>query len=70
MEVRVIKIDLTQTHDVVGTYLSMDWTDVKNKYHDDGTRYCFEVLDGKIMSGYLMKLSCFRNLMDLKETVK
>ena len=63
---RVIKIDLTQTHDVIGTYLSIDWTDIKNKYHDDGTRYCFEVLDRKIISGYLMKLSCFRNLMDLK----
>lgn len=61
-----MKIDLTQTHDVIGAYKSIDWSDIRNKYADSATKYCFEVLDGKIMAGYLTKLACFRNLSDLK----
>lgn len=62
----MMKIDLTQTHDVDGAYKSIDWTDTKAKYQDDATKYCFDVLEGKTIAGYLMKLSCFRNLQDLK----
>lgn len=63
---RVIKIDLTQTHDVEGTYQSIDWADIKNKYYDPGTKYAFDVLDEKIQAGYTMKLACFRHLRDLQ----
>ena len=63
---RVIKIDLTQTHDVIGAYQSIDWTDIKNKYYDPGTKYAFDVLDEKIQAGYTMKLACFRHLRDLQ----
>lgn len=61
-----MKIDLTQTHDVIGAYKDIDYSDIKAKYHDAATKYCFDVLDGKIMTGYLIKLACFRNLQDLK----
>lgn len=61
-----MKIDLTQTHDVIGAYKSTDFNDIRLKYNDDATKYCFDVLDGKVISGYLMKLACFRQLMDLK----
>lgn len=63
---RAIKIDLTQTHDVESAYQSIDWTDIKNKYHDPGTKYAFDVLDEKIQVGYTMKLACFRHLRDLQ----
>lgn len=61
-----MKIDLTQTHDVDGAYQSIDWTEIKNKYKDPGTRYCFDVLDKKILAGYDIKLACFRHLRDLQ----
>ncbi|EJF00336.1 terminase large subunit [Liquorilactobacillus mali] len=61
-----MKIDLTQSHDVIGVYKSIDYSDIHEKYHDAGTEYCFNVLDKKIVSGYLMKLACFRHLQDLK----
>lgn len=61
-----MKIDLTQSHDVTGVYKSIDYSNIREKYHDAGTEYCFDVLDGKIVTGYLMKLACFRHLQDLK----
>lgn len=60
------KIDLTQTHDVLGDYHSIDYSGLKEKYPDPGTKYAFDVLDEKIVTGYLMKLACFRHLQDLK----
>ena len=62
----MMKIDLTQTHDVDGAYQSIDWTDIKNDYTDPGTKYCFDVLDKKIQAGYSIKLACFRHLRDLQ----
>ena len=62
----MIKVDLTQTHDVDGAYQSIDWTDIKRQYTDPGTRYCFDVLDKKIQAGYSIKLACFRHLRDLQ----
>ena len=32
-----MKIDLTQTHDVEGAFNSIDWSDIKTKYHDPAT---------------------------------
>lgn len=61
-----MKIDLTQTHDVEGAYQSIDWNDIRLKYNDDAIKYCFDVLDGKQIAGYITKLACFRNLQDLK----
>lgn len=61
-----MKIDLTQSHDVVGIYQLIDWKEIKEKYNDDATKYCFDVLDGKTVTGYLTKLACFRNLCDLR----
>ena len=62
----MMKIDLTQTHDVEGSYKSMDWSEIRKKYEDPGTKYCFDVLDNKILAGYAIKLACFRHLRDLQ----
>ena len=61
-----MKIDLTQTHDVDGAYKSIDWSDIRKNYKDPGTTYCFNVLDNKILTGYAIKLACFRHLRDLQ----
>ncbi len=61
-----MKIDLTQTHDVDGAYRAIDWSEIKEKYKDPGTKYCFDVLNKKILAGYLIKLACFRHLRDLQ----
>ena len=61
-----MKIDLTQTHDVDGAYKSIDWSDIRKNYKDPGTIYCFNVLDNKILTGYTIKLACFRHLRDLQ----
>lgn len=61
-----MKIDLTQTHDVEGAYEAIDWSEIRKKYKDPGTNYCFDVLDKKILAGYLIKLACFRHLRDLQ----
>lgn len=61
-----MKIDLTQTHDVIGAYKSIDWSDIKTKYHDPATLYAFSVLNGTKLAGYKIELACFRHLMDLK----
>ncbi len=62
----ITKIDLTKTKDVIGAYQSIDFSFVRNKYKDAGTRYCFDVLDEKIVTGYYIKLACFRHLRDLQ----
>ena len=61
-----MKIDLTQTHDVEGAFNSIDWSDIKTKYHDPATLYTFSVLNGTKLAGYKIKLASFRHLMDLK----
>lgn len=61
-----MKIDLTQTHDVIGAYQSLEWSDIRSKYTDEGTKYAFDVLDEKVISGYLIKLASFRHLRDLQ----
>lgn len=61
-----MKIDLTQTHDVIGAFKSIDWSDIKTKYHDPATSYAFSVLNGTKLAGYKIKLASFRHLMDLK----
>ncbi|MGE9968236.1 terminase large subunit [Limosilactobacillus reuteri] len=59
-------IDLTQSHDVLGAYHSIDFDDIRKKYADPATKYAFNVLDEKVMTGYLMKLACFRHVRDLQ----
>lgn len=59
-------IDLTQSHDVLGAYHNIDFNDIREKYADPATEYAFNVLDGKVMTGYLMKLACFRHVRDLQ----
>lgn len=61
-----MKIDLSQTRDVEGAYQSINYNDIRIKYNDDATKYCFDVLDGKQIAGYITQLACFRNLQDLK----
>ena len=61
-----MEVDLTQTHDVLGTYHSIDFSDIRKKYQDEGTKYAFKVLDEEIETGYLIKLACFRHLRDLQ----
>lgn len=62
----MIKIDLTQSKDVDKAYQSQNYNKIRAKYTDDGTQYAFNVLDGKIIAGYMIKLACFRHLQDLK----
>lgn len=62
----MMKIDLTQTHDVDGAYDSIEWSAIRDKYRDPGTTYAFDVLDKKIQAGYMIKLACFRHLRDLQ----
>lgn len=59
-------IDLTQSHDVLGAYHNIDFNDIRKKYADPATEYAFNVLDEKVMTGYLMKLACFRHVRDLQ----
>lgn len=60
------KIDLTTNHDVIGIYHTLDFSDVRTKYHDKGTIYAFNVLDEVIVTGYFIKLAAFRHLRDLQ----
>ncbi|PWT37109.1 terminase large subunit [Limosilactobacillus reuteri] len=61
-------IDLTQSHDVLGAYHSIDFNGIRKKYADPATEYAFNVLDEKVMTGYLMKLACFRHVRDLQRS--
>lgn len=57
---------MTQKKDVAEWYQRIDWSDVKKNYKDAGTRYCFDALEGRIITGYMIKLACFRHLRDLQ----
>lgn len=59
-------IDLTQSHDVLGAYHSINFNGIRKKYADPATEYAFNVLDEKVKTGYLMKLACFRHVRDLQ----
>lgn len=60
------RIDLTNNHDVIGIYHTLDFSDVRMRYHDKGTVYAFNVLDEVIVTGYFIKLAAFRHLRDLQ----
>ena len=60
------KIDLTKKKNVLEWYRKLDFSEIRKKYTDPGTRYAFDVLDGKIISGYIIQLACFRHLRDLQ----
>ena len=62
------KIDLTQTHDVLGAYHECDFTKIRRQYKDPATEYAFDVLDEKVITGYLIKLAAFRHLRDLQRS--
>lgn len=61
-------MDLTQTHDVAGAYSAGNYKDIRKKYTDAGTKYAFDVMDGKQQAGYDMQLACFRHLQDLRRS--
>lgn len=58
--------DLTANHDVLGAYHDCDFDKVRKTYTDPGTTYAFDVLDEKVVTGYLIKLAAFRHLRDLE----
>lgn len=60
------KIDFTKSKNVSAVYRQIDFSEVRKEYTDAGTAYCFDVLDGKILAGYNIKLACFRHLRDLQ----
>lgn len=67
------KIDLTQTHDVLGAYHNLIKSNItiekiKKKYNDPATKYAFDVLDEKMVTGYLIKLAAFRHIRDLERS--
>ena len=47
-------------------YQDSDFSEVREKYQDPGTKYAFDVMDGKIQAGYMMQLACLRHLRDLR----
>lgn len=53
---------------VIEVYESQDYSNIFANYRDPATRYAKQVLDGDIISGYKMKLACFRHLQDLKRS--
>ncbi|WP_273711545.1 terminase large subunit [Leuconostoc mesenteroides] len=59
------KIDLTQSKDVLGAYQLDDYSEIRKKYQDSGTKYAFRVLDGKQIAGYKIKLASLRHVRDL-----
>jgi len=62
-----MKIDLIQTHDIDGAYQSCDFSAIRARYQSDlGTQYALDVLDGKQLAGYNIKLAAFRHLRDLQ----
>lgn len=61
-----MKTNLIKTHDIDAAYKEFDFTDIAQKYQDDGTKYCFDALEGRIVTGYMIKLACFRHLRDLQ----
>lgn len=61
-----VKIDLTKKKNVLEWYRRLDFSEIRKKYTDPGTQYAFDVLDEKIVSGYVIKLACFRHLRDLQ----
>ena len=61
-------IDLTQSHDVLGAYHSIDFDDIRKKYTDPATKYAFKVLNEEVVTGYLIKLAAFRHLRDLQRS--
>ena len=60
------EIDLTQTHDVLGAYHSLNFNQIRMQYTDPGTKYAFKALDEEVVTGYLIKLAAFRHLRDLQ----
>ena len=62
-----MRVDLTQSHDVLGWYQQLhgDYEDIRTKYKDAGTKYVFSVLDGDVLAGYMIKLAAFRHIQDL-----
>lgn len=60
------RIDLTVSHNVIGEYKALDFSDIRHNYTDKGTKYAFDVLDEKVLSGYFIKLAAFRHLRDLQ----
>ena len=60
------KIDLVQSHDVIGMYEKLDFNQERRKYTDPGTVYAFDVLDGKITTGYLIHGRGLCHLRDLQ----
>lgn len=60
------RIDLTVSHNVIGEYKALDFSDIRHSYTDKGTEYAFDVLDEKVLSGYFIKLAAFRHLRDLQ----
>ncbi|CAK1225433.1 Phage terminase-like protein [Fructobacillus fructosus] len=59
------RVDLTQSKDISTAYNPSEYVDVRNKYTDSGTRYAFNVLDGKQIAGYKIKLASLRHVRDL-----
>jgi len=50
-------------HNIIKSNITVD--KIKKKYNDPATRYAFDVLDEKLITGYLIKLAAFRHICDL-----
>ena len=66
----VNKIDLTKKGVTLDdAYADSEYTDVYKTYRDPATKYARDVLTGKILAGYKLKLSAFRHVRDLKRVL-
>jgi phage terminase large subunit-like protein len=66
----VNRVDLTQSHDVIGAYQRGNFEEVISTFRDPGTAYALSVLSGEQQAGYLIKLAAFRHIQDLKRSLE
>ena len=64
----ILKVETKQVTNktIAKIYQDSDFSKVREKYKDPGTKYAFSVMDGKTQAGYMMQLACLRHLRDLK----
>lgn len=66
----VNEIDLTKKGVTLDdAYVDSDYADVYKAYRDPATKYARDVLTGKILAGYKLRLSAFRHVRDLKRVL-
>lgn len=50
------------------TFKRKDYASIIEKYQDEGTKYCLDILEGRLLAGELIKLACLRHMNDLRRS--